>query len=351
MIDLSVIVTFYNGSKYLKSCIQTLKHIQDESIEILFIDDGSDKVEYEALQKAVSFLKKQNVRVIRREFNEHIGAGVAKNEAIANAKGRYVIFLDCDDYVSANYYHRILDIIKKTKADIVCTDIIVKFPDKEILETIFDFNLIQEIPLKTDQTYYTLDSRYVLGNKFSASACNKAIKKELLQKFQFNHNTCDDLTAIIPTICVSEKIVYVSGIYYYYCQTSSSLTRHNSLQNYFDSLNSLFATYDILKNNKVDDENILLFYANNVVPFIFFNIISNSEKNRLKLCKYLHKRTTANNFSSHLVTANPFVQQLSYMNEYNTQLFCYMEKRQYYLLNFVVIFHKVWYKLFRWEKK
>ena len=94
----SVVVPIYNVEQYLRKCIDSLLVQTHENLEIILVNDGSTDsslqicCEYETLDDRVKVVHKENG-----------GLSSARNEGIRNATGRYITFIDSDDYVSRNY--------------------------------------------------------------------------------------------------------------------------------------------------------------------------------------------------------------------------------------------------------
>ena len=347
MIKLSIIVTFYNNSKYIENCINTFNSIDSKNIEIIIIDDGSKKDEYKRLEKNINELSKKNLKLIRNEENK--GAGYSKNRAISVAQGEYIIFLDCDDYVSEDYYISIFKAIEETKADVVVTDIYTKVDSDIYEESLLETSIIKDNIKPIKSNIYEVDKRVILGNKYSASSCNKAIKRDYFLKFKFYENKCDDLTAIIPILCNACTIIYVKNIAYYYCQTANSITRQTKnkkrQENIIDSIDSLFKTYEILKQEGIIESCIEIFYANNVIPFIFFSILNADYITCTKCLKYLINKVDKENFADYLIIRNPYLFRLTYLNYYYVNLYKMISKKRYINLVLKIFNDRIKYRI------
>ena len=100
----SVIVPVYNAERYLKICVESIIKQTYKNIEIILINDGSMDG---SLQLCKDFNEKDSrIRVIDKENS---GVSVARNLGIANAKGKYVCFVDSDDYVESDYIEELLN--------------------------------------------------------------------------------------------------------------------------------------------------------------------------------------------------------------------------------------------------
>lgn len=91
----SIIIPVYNGQKYLRDCLNSLIKQTLKDIEIICVDDQSTDDSMNILNDYVK--KDRRVRVFEQD---HLGAGSARNIGIKEARGKYLLFLDCDDVFS-----------------------------------------------------------------------------------------------------------------------------------------------------------------------------------------------------------------------------------------------------------
>lgn len=105
-VAVSIIVPIYNVEKYLERCIESLIHQTFTDIEILLIDDGSQDKSGEICQEYA----KQDNRV-KYFWQENAGQSMARNNGVTLMTGKYVVFVDSDDYLPldavAVLYHKI----------------------------------------------------------------------------------------------------------------------------------------------------------------------------------------------------------------------------------------------------
>ena len=93
MVKVSVIIPIYNGERYLEQCIRSVLCQTLKELEILCVDDGST----DHSSKIIKRLQDEDRR-IRLFQQENQGAGMARNLAMKSAQGKYLAFLDADDY-------------------------------------------------------------------------------------------------------------------------------------------------------------------------------------------------------------------------------------------------------------
>lgn len=114
---LSIIIPAYNVADFIKTCIETCEKqdIPYSSYEVIIINDGSTD---ETLQ-IISKLQEQyfNLRIINQENQ---GQSVARNKGCKLARGKYIWFVDSDDYISKNCLGTIINIMERNKVDALC---------------------------------------------------------------------------------------------------------------------------------------------------------------------------------------------------------------------------------------
>ena len=113
-IKVSVILPVYNVEKYLKQCLDTIVGQTLKEIEILCVDDGStdDSVqilkEYEQKDHRIKVLSQKNA-----------GAGAARNLGLRHASGKYLSFLDSDDFFEPDMLETAYEQAERYQAEMV----------------------------------------------------------------------------------------------------------------------------------------------------------------------------------------------------------------------------------------
>ncbi|MEO5334727.1 MAG: glycosyltransferase family 2 protein [Magnetococcus sp. YQC-5] len=98
--DISVIVACYNQGRWIERCIRSINHqegISADMLEILVVNDGSEDQTQEVLENLQIV---PNLRILFQETNQ--GLPLSLNNAIRQARGRYVVRVDADDYLQRN---------------------------------------------------------------------------------------------------------------------------------------------------------------------------------------------------------------------------------------------------------
>lgn len=113
MIKVSVIVPVYNAEKYLKKMLNSVCRQTLSQIEVICVDDGSKDASFQILK---AFARKDS-RILALQ-QAHAGAGAARNLGIKTAKGKYLSFLDADDFFEPDMLEEAWNACERENADI-----------------------------------------------------------------------------------------------------------------------------------------------------------------------------------------------------------------------------------------
>ena len=116
-IAISIIIPVYNVEKYLRECLDSILNQTFQNFEIICVDDGSTDKSLEILQE---YKRKDDRFVILQQ--RYSGAGSARNNGIRLAEGKYIQFLDSDDYFEPTLLEEMYNHAEKFNADLtVCS--------------------------------------------------------------------------------------------------------------------------------------------------------------------------------------------------------------------------------------
>src|SRR5574344_70864 len=116
-IKISVIIPVYNVEKYLRKCLNYLVNQTLKDIEIICINDGSTDSSLNILNE---YAKNDSRFIIISEKNQ--GQGVARNRGIKIACGKYIVFVDPDDWIELNALEILYSKFNDTNADVIHFD-------------------------------------------------------------------------------------------------------------------------------------------------------------------------------------------------------------------------------------
>ena len=176
-IAISIIIPVYNVEKYLRECLDSILAQTFQDFEIICVDDGSTDKSLEILQE---YKRKDDRFVILQQ--RHSGAGSARNNGIRLAEGKYIQFLDSDDYFEPTLLEEMYNHAEKFDADLtVCSS--RKVDDEgNITETgspNFPIN-IDKVPM--EKVFNREECKDDIFSLFTPVVWNKLIKKSFLEE-------------------------------------------------------------------------------------------------------------------------------------------------------------------------
>lgn len=228
MIKVSVVVTVYNGEKYLCECLNSIITQTLKELEIICIDDAS-------VDATVAILKKyrecdSRIRIITNKTNCY--AGTARNQGLKEACGKYIIFLDADDIFEADMLQTAYEKAEKGKADIC----IMK-------EDEFHTNVRKNIPypyahvfiksLATRESFSPKEVKSILFSLWNGWAWDKLFRREFIinNKLYFQEmRTTNDAFFVHAALACAKKVTVVDQFFIHHrTHLSASLSNTRSL--------------------------------------------------------------------------------------------------------------------------
>lgn len=216
-IDISVIIPAYNVEKYLDECILSVL-TQKCRIEVIVINDGSTD---NTLNVAKHYSSKYNNIILIDQ--KHSGPSIARNQGLETAKGRYIAFIDSDDWVSPNSLSNLYAIAEQNNLDMILGNMIYYYSDNR-QENIFDIIPI-ELKNKTLLGKDCFTSLMETGSYYPM-ACSFICKRSWVEKHNLRFDEYiihEDEVWTQIALCLAEKIMMTDIDFYYYRKREGSI--------------------------------------------------------------------------------------------------------------------------------
>lgn len=221
MDKISIVVPVYNVEKYIVRNLKSLVKQTYKNIEIIVVNDGSP----DNSQKIIDKFQKKYPDKIKSYIKENGGLSDARNYGIAKATGKFIMFIDSDDYVEKNIVEELYNSIKENKSDIAICDI---YDDYEMINR---SGIYKNYIPKSFCDIYT--DKLQLLNRFCT--WNKLFNIELFKdkNMLFAQNKIYEDLRLIPKLYLkANKISYVNKpLYHYIIREGSVMTSSNIVKN------------------------------------------------------------------------------------------------------------------------
>lgn len=150
MLSLSIIIPLYNNERYIENCLRSLfeQDLPYENYEVIVINDGSEDHSREVVLRLQSEFK--NLILINQENK---GVSSARNIGISSAKGRFLLFIDSDDYVMTNSLGKLIEKADRESLDVLYLSFSV-YDNKGSFYGQTDYSYLQGIVFSGLDTYY-----------------------------------------------------------------------------------------------------------------------------------------------------------------------------------------------------
>lgn len=213
MVKVSIIIPVYNVEKYLEECLESAVNQNLKEIEIIAINDGSTDNSLSILEKYE--LKYNNFKVINQENK---GLSAARNTGLTYCNGKYVYFLDSDDFIDINAMEYCYKEAEKYNLDILTFDAKVFFDDdyknQQLLENYDRTNKLSNNIMSGEDFYIYSNKRGAYKSPVWLNFYNRSyIEKNNLYFYDgIVHE--DEIHTLISYI-LAERIKYVPKAFFY----------------------------------------------------------------------------------------------------------------------------------------
>ena len=117
-IQVSVIIPVYNVEQYLRQCLDSVINQTYKDTEIIIVNDCSPD---NSLQIIKEYQQKDD-RIVLLDLKQNVGLGFARNAGMKVARGKYITFIDSDDWVTKDYVEVLYNTIEKYQYDVISPD-------------------------------------------------------------------------------------------------------------------------------------------------------------------------------------------------------------------------------------
>ena len=262
---ISVIVPVYNTEKYVEKCLDSICNQKLNDLELIIVNDGSEDNSEAIIKKWIK--NNENKVKIKYLKKENGGLSDCRNYAIPYVTGKYISFIDSDDYISEDIYSNLEKYIDENID-------LIKFKMQKVDE---NGSILEKLdgPIFEKCTGEEGYKKLCTSDKFLDPACIYLYRTEFFKQnnFEYAKGTYHEdfgLTSLI--ILKAKSFVSTSEDGYYYLQSNNSITRDvnyekeiqksKDLLKHYDNMIEKIKEYDISENSK---NLIKRYYTNTVI--------------------------------------------------------------------------------------
>lgn len=285
MIQLSIIIPFYNVEKYIAQCLDSVVN-QDISLsdyEIICVNDASPDGSREIV---MDYMRRYpNIRLVEHEYNKKLGA--ARNTGRAVAQGKYIWNVDSDDYIKHNCLNSLIEMCEREALDIL----------------MFDFYHVNGNHEKENKSRTNITSCCCSGIDFILQYSSmigdftpvwtQIYRKSFLDSneiFSPPINVGEDVPFSYKALYLAKRLKFINQYCYYYRQNNSSISgsvEYNlSAMSLYEKCISCPRYMSIMIKETVTDSSVWLIYAPIVKYILHWLLEYYSKLDKLEKTKF-----------------------------------------------------------------
>lgn len=247
--SVSVIVPVYKVEQYVKICVDSILNQTFQDFEIILVDDASPDKSFELCQKLYG--DNDKVKFVRHEKN--LGLGPTRNTGIKNARGKYVYFVDSDDFILPNTLERFYTVAEKNNAQVVHVTGWYELTQDEP-EPIRQENLKLQWNQQTEEGFlinnvpYRLERHWRIYETWSMAWLRFCRRDFLLKNdIEFLPIISEDETFAFALFCLTERYYFIREAFYIYRKRTGSIMKSFGYDKFSKAIYSLIVGFVYIK--------------------------------------------------------------------------------------------------------
>lgn len=236
--EISVIIPVYNAAGFLPRCLDSILQQELQDIEIICINDGST----DASEQVISEYAGRDDR-IKLISQPNKGAAAARNAGIKTAKGKYIAFIDADDFFSPGLFKLFTEKNAQNDVDIFMFNGTITDHNQQTKQYFYSNAIFKPEVSENDAVDYSHFANFFYGNQ---SICNKIYRTDFLREnnILLNEGTIfEDTLFYFVTVINAKKIKFTYTPYYNYIFNGQSVTNTIGANAF-----GLFEIFDAMEN-------------------------------------------------------------------------------------------------------
>lgn len=213
----SIIIPVYNVESYLTKCLESIVKQKVLDYEVIIIDDESTDGTLQVAENAKDMF--ENIQILKQA---HAGQAKARNLGLKNARGKYITFIDGDDYWEEGHLSRLYGVLVDTDCDMAIGTMynIIESGEKSLVRVIDNATVI------VGETDILFREKIIIG-----SMCMVTCRKEMVEqygiRFTEEYSCNEDFDFMLSCSIHAEKVALLNWTYYNYFRDNVESTYVN----------------------------------------------------------------------------------------------------------------------------
>ena len=285
----SIIIPIYNSEKYLKRCLDSIVNQTYRNLEIILLNDGSSDRSGDICK-----LYANNDSRIKYISKKNEGQSITRNRGIDEATGRYLYFMDSDDYTELSFVENSLSTLSTYKADCAIFNYYHKHSENKIVKERDFIEGLFELENVTDR--YNFLVRIFLSYKCGYEVWNRIYDANIIKEFNikfpvFKPVVGEDLCFNFLYFLCANRIHVSNDRYYYYVHNDGSTMDMNKGDIQLDRTNEISK----ICYGFISDKHSLKFIKDNYVfihiLLVYHKLMNYSSKESREALKHIKDKS------------------------------------------------------------
>lgn len=276
-IKISVIIPVYNAERFLEKCLESVVNQSLSDIEIICVDDGSTDRSLEILERYWNNDSRIKILTQQNKF-----AGVARNNGMKNASGKYFVFWDSDDFFEKNALEVLYNSCEKTGADI-CLCGAYNY-DSETGKRAEDQTFLKKRFLPEGKVFSKKTCPEYIFNIASNVPWQRMFRADFIRAHGIEFQAlpkANDTYFVMTATYFAEKITYTEKPLVNYRTNNSLSITGTASKNPLCAYDSYMAVYEMLKKENPDERVWQSFY-NRLLSGLFRSVLLQTTEDGIK---------------------------------------------------------------------
>lgn len=223
-VTISIIIPVYNVELYLEECLISVTEQSYRNLEIILVDDGSTDKSLWIMQKFAE--RDDRIRIISQINN---GASSARNRGISISTGKYILFVDSDDFIEKYAVEKLYERTVETQSDITVGSLCYYFANGYRIPAFKRTNELNDITIEGTDCFISL----IENNVYPPLVYLYFIRRKLVldKKLFFKEGvTHEDELWCLKALCYAPQVSLIQSFHYLYRQREGSITNSENIE-------------------------------------------------------------------------------------------------------------------------